>query len=161
MQFIIPVNGNAFGFPKTFFSDNGKEFQNKLVQGYLSKFGGQINCTAPYSPHSNGTCERHHTTIDKLFTKIREDPEFKETSDQELLNQVCFYHNCETNKHGFSALQVIHGGNPPLYNSSDHSITESNFESDAEAIRHIMGNQNKIRNLPWSKTDIDYLIRAN
>ena len=50
--------------------DNGLEFKNKLVMGYLEELGVEIRHPTPYHPQSNGMIERFHRTLKTMLTKM-------------------------------------------------------------------------------------------
>ena len=54
------------GAPVSLFSDNGKEFVNKIQRELAQKFMIKHHFTAPYSPASN-MVERFHRTLNQLF----------------------------------------------------------------------------------------------
>jgi transposase InsO family protein len=63
VQFIEMLK-NKFGRkPKVFRSDNGLEYVNSKVQGYLKREGIQIQQTVPYSSQQNGIAERKNRTL--------------------------------------------------------------------------------------------------
>lgn len=48
---------------KTFQSDNGTEYKNKVFDTFLQENGIQRRLTTPYTPQSNGTAERMNRTL--------------------------------------------------------------------------------------------------
>lgn len=52
-----------YGKVKCFRSDNGTVFTGKGYQTLLIKNGIRYETSAPYSPHQNGTVERHWCTL--------------------------------------------------------------------------------------------------
>ena len=64
------------GWPtKGFFSDRGKEFDNREFREYARKLGISLKITAPYAPWANGGNEHNHYTVDRAVSKIlEEDP---------------------------------------------------------------------------------------
>lgn len=47
-----------FGCPETFHSDQGPNFESKLVKGLCQVYGCHKTHTTPYHPQGNGACER-------------------------------------------------------------------------------------------------------
>ena len=56
---IFQING----FPEQIGSDNGPEFNNKLVLKLLSENKIKFLKCKPYNPHSQATVERVHPTV--------------------------------------------------------------------------------------------------
>ena len=48
------------GFPEEIGSDNGKEFKNTLIEGYLKEKNIKFIHGQPYNPQSKGVVERFH-----------------------------------------------------------------------------------------------------
>ena len=59
LKLIFQING----FPEQIGSDNGSEFNNKLVKKLLSDNKIKFIKGKPYNPHSQGTVERVHRTV--------------------------------------------------------------------------------------------------
>ena len=58
------------GAPKVVITDNGLEFKNQLVEGYLQRIGVEVRHCTPQHPQSNGKIERFHKTLKQLLTKL-------------------------------------------------------------------------------------------
>ena len=58
-----------WGTPAELLSDNGKEFCAEVNQELARVLGVQILHTTPYTPQSNGVCERVHRTLNAMFAK--------------------------------------------------------------------------------------------
>ena len=54
---------SPFGKVKCLRSDNGSEFMSEAFQSLLRKKGIRHETSCPYSPHQNGTAERHWRTL--------------------------------------------------------------------------------------------------
>jgi transposase InsO family protein len=71
-------------------SDNGTEFKNSQIEGFLEKEGIKHEFSSPYTPHQNGVVERKNRTIlDMARTTL---DEYK-TPDQfwvEAINTACY-----------------------------------------------------------------------
>lgn len=59
-----------YGVPSVCIMDNGGEFRNPLVSGYLKEAGVDVRHTAPYHPQSNGRLERQHRTLKDMLRKL-------------------------------------------------------------------------------------------
>jgi hypothetical protein len=82
---------NEFGLRiKKIRSDNGKEFKNSQIEGFLEEEGIKHEFSSPYTPQQNGVVERkNRTLLDMARTML---DEYK-TSDQfwaEAVNTACY-----------------------------------------------------------------------
>ncbi|KAL1132388.1 hypothetical protein AAG570_010343 [Ranatra chinensis] len=62
-----------FGIPMELVMDNGNEFRNELVQGYLKANDVGVHFTTPGHHQSNGPVERFHSTLIEHLRLLRED----------------------------------------------------------------------------------------
>ena len=60
----------TFGTPRSVLSDNGGEFDNKLLREVAELLGTSVATTAAESPWSNGIVERHNAVIGNMVLKI-------------------------------------------------------------------------------------------
>jgi transposase InsO family protein len=82
---------NEFGLRnKKIRSDNGTEFKNSQIEGFLEEEGFKHEFSSPYMPQQNGVVERkNRTLLDMVRTMI---DEYK-TSDlfwAEAINTACY-----------------------------------------------------------------------
>jgi transposase InsO family protein len=82
---------NEFGLRiKKIRSDNGTEFKNSQIEGFLAEEGIKHEFSSPYTPQQNGVVERkHRTLLDMARTML---DEYK-TSDRfwaEAINTACY-----------------------------------------------------------------------
>jgi transposase InsO family protein len=82
---------NVFGLRiKRIRSDNGTEFKNSQIEGFLEEEGIKLEFSSPYTPQQNSVVERkNRTLLDMVRTML---DEYK-TSDQflaEAINIVCY-----------------------------------------------------------------------
>ena len=101
-----------FGIPSRFLSDQGGEFENKLMKE-LNKLSGIIKSrTTPYHPQTNGMCERMNQT---LLGMLRTLPESNKKRWPEMVNKMIHAYN--STKHsvtGYSPFYLLFGRNPRL-----------------------------------------------
>ena len=58
------------GFPTILQSDNGREFDNKMIRLLIEKFNVKHQLTAPYYPQANGIVERTNGFIKQVLKKL-------------------------------------------------------------------------------------------
>jgi len=61
---------SRFGCPWELVSDQGSEFDNKLIKTLCEKFHITKIRTTPYHPNSNGVAERVHRTINSMMGRV-------------------------------------------------------------------------------------------
>jgi hypothetical protein len=125
----------TFGAPVAILSDNGKEFDNKLLTELVDKFGIVLHHCQPYHHETQGSVERSHRDIGLLLNKLC-DGDFTHWEQTLPLVQLCL--NLQTKAptnttpfflqfgRSFKGLPAI-----PASNSS-----ESNEESINRLIQH-------------------------
>ena len=57
-----------FGLTETLDSDQGPEFENKVVKQLQDVFGYKKNKTTPYRPRGNSASERMHSTLHAMLS---------------------------------------------------------------------------------------------
>ena len=94
--------------------DNGKEFINKAVAGYLSENNIHIVKGRSYNPRSQGACERIHITIRKalLFRFLEKKKDFNLIEDLELV--VKNYNRIIHSVTKYSPIEVFFSNNQNL-----------------------------------------------
>ena len=130
------IIGDGFGpgHPsKCFYSDNGGEFSNQELIDFASSIDTTIKMTSAYAPWQNGIVERNHATADIIFEKLlRENPKMK---PQEAVNHAALAKNSETNRSGFSPLQLIMGHNPAFPGLGEVTPASSNMNESSKAMK--------------------------
>jgi transposase InsO family protein len=86
---------NEFGLRiKKIRSDNGTEFKNSQIEGFLEDEGIKHEFSSPYTPQQNGVVERKNRT---LLDMVRTILDVYKTSDRfwaEAINISCYAINC-------------------------------------------------------------------
>ena len=101
-----------FGPPRGIHVDNGREFKNGELRNLCQRHGIRIFPTTPYSPWSNGLCERHNGVISEMLDKtMTQNPNM---ALDLALKHVIFAKNCLESHLGFTPYQLVFGHNPRL-----------------------------------------------
>ena len=144
------------GWPsRGFYSDNGGEFCNKLLEEYVRKTGCTQRLTPAFSPWSNGGNERNHFSCDVTMKKLRmEDPSM---SLEEAVRLSCFWANQQVRRTGFSAHQLMFGKGTSLPGLTD-GTSASDSDITYDHIAAILNRHQKTRQL-YNQVDTDERIK--
>ena len=93
------------------YSDNGTEFTSDISEEFSKQLGTDWKYTPSHSPHSNGSCERNHWTVDRKFEKFVKDTKGK-VDLQRCLAKAIFSANNTPKGSGFSTSQIVLGYTP-------------------------------------------------
>ena len=111
-HWTIGINGLGYGVPtQHVFSDNGSEFTSDISDEFSKLLGIDWKYTPSHSPHSNGSCERNHWTVDRKFDKFVNDTKGK-VDLQRCLARTIFLANNTSKDSGFSPSQIVQGYAP-------------------------------------------------
>ena len=122
------------GPPRGMHMDNGREFNNDVLRSLCRRYGITLLPTTPYSPWSNGLCERHNEVLAQMLQKtIDDDPRLP---SEPALRHVVFAKNCLENHSGFTPYQLMLGKNPRLPSSLQEKIDPPALEvrSDSKTV---------------------------
>ena len=75
-KFLVKRIFGIFGPPETLHSDQGPEFENKVVKQLQNVFGYEKTKTTPYRPQGNSVSERMHSTLHamlSMYSNIEQD----------------------------------------------------------------------------------------
>ena len=127
-------DGAGLGHPRRgFWSDNGGEFLNSEVLNYAAAMDVNIKMTSAEAPWQNGIVERHHATADIIYEKLlKENPSM---DPQEAVNHASFAKNTDTNKTGFSPIQLMTGQNPAFPGLAEANPASSNVDSSSKYMK--------------------------
>ena len=98
-----------FGSPKSFLSDNGREFDNHLFRDLCQNLNIIVRTTAAQSPWSNGLNERHNGILGESVHKTLEEVG---CSLEVALGWAVAAKNSLSNVGGYSPNQLVFGKNP-------------------------------------------------
>ena len=89
-HWVIGANCLGFGAPtKHVFSDNGTELTSNISEEFSKLLGIEWKYTASHSPHSNGSCERNHWTVDRKLENLVKDTKGKVNLQRCLARHLC------------------------------------------------------------------------
>lgn len=101
-----------YGFPKRIHSDQGANFESKLIKNLLEMAGIQKSHTTPYHPMGNGIAERFNRTLGNMIRALP--VKFKARWPQ-LLQSLTFSYNCTIHETtGFAPFFLMFGRIPRL-----------------------------------------------
>ena len=63
----------VYGIPTRIHSDQGKSFDNKIIEQLCKIYGVKQSTTTPYNPHGNSPCERLNCTLQNLLKTLPKD----------------------------------------------------------------------------------------
>ena len=99
------------GVPKIIQSDNGKEFNSKIMQTHAKWLDVEWRFSTPYKPSTNGRIERRHADLGKLLKIL--DCDDGNWCDQ--LSYITFELNSAVDKiTGISPFEQFHGWSPRI-----------------------------------------------
>ncbi len=102
----------VYGFPKIINSDQGANFESKLIKELLTMAGVDKSHTTPYHPMGNGIAERFNRTLGSM---IRTLPPKAKSKWPQMLQQLTFCYNCtEHETTGFAPFFLMFGRVPRL-----------------------------------------------
>ena len=101
-----------YGFPEKILSDQGRNFESKLLKELCTLAQIKKMRTTPYRPEGNGSCERFNRTLISMLGTLPE--EFKAEWVNHV-NTLTYAYNCtRSNATGFSPYYLLYGRNPLL-----------------------------------------------
>ena len=101
-----------YGLPERIITDQGANFQSKLVEELCKLTRIKKLRTTPYHPDTNGSCERFNKTLVAMLSTIPEHAKYKWP---DLVATLVHAYNCtKSNATGFSPFQLMYGRQPQL-----------------------------------------------
>ena len=101
-----------YGVPQKIHSNQGRDFEFKLVKSLCELYGIKKTRTTPYHPRDNAQCERFNRSLHDLLRTLP--PEQKSKWPQYLLELVQAYNNTPHASTGFSPHFLLFGQEPQL-----------------------------------------------
>jgi transposase InsO family protein len=82
---------NKFGLRiKKISSDNGMEFKNSQIEGFLEEEGIKHEFTSPYTPQQNGVVERKNRTLLDMARTMLDEYKIPDRFWAEAINTACY-----------------------------------------------------------------------
>lgn len=126
-----------YGFPKRIHSDQGANFESRLIKDLLEMAGVHKSHTTPYHPMGNGITERFNRTLGGM---IRTLPPKHKSRWPQMLQMLTFCYNCTVHETtGFAPFYLMFGRTPrlPIDIMFHHVLVNDNIVSHHEFVNHL------------------------
>ena len=116
---------------KSFFSDNGREFDNEQFRDMAHNMNIIVRPTAAQSPWSNGICERHNAILNDMVVKTIEETG---CNFDMALSWAVSAKNSLHNRNGYSPNQLTMGYNPNMPSFLNNKLPALEALSSSEVV---------------------------
>ncbi|XP_035984622.1 uncharacterized protein LOC118558239 [Fundulus heteroclitus] len=126
-----------YGFPKRIHSDQGANFESRLIRDLLEMAGVHKSHTTPYHPMGNGITERFNRTLGGMIRTLS--PKYKCKWPQ-MLQMLTFSYNCTVHETtGFAPFYLMFGRIPrlPVDVMFHHVLENVSVVSHHEFVDHL------------------------
>lgn len=127
----------VYGFPHRIHSDQGANFESKLIKELLEMAWIQKSHTTPYHPMGNGVAERFNRTLGDMIRSLPPQPKAKWP---QLLQLLTFCYNCtEHETTGFAPFYLVFGRIPhlPVDMMFQDALTNDTVVSYSDFVSHL------------------------
>ena len=97
----------VYGIPTRIHSDQGKSFDNKIIEQLCKIYGVKQSTTTPYNPRGNSPCERLNRTLQNLLKTLPKDQ--KPNWPAHLSALVFAYNATPQSTTGYQLYQLMFG----------------------------------------------------
>ena len=120
-----------YGAPLRLHSDQGRNFESKLVHELCKLYGIEQSHTTPYHPQGNGQTGRFNRTLCGMIRSV--DPSTRKKWPDLLPHLVFLYNATPHSVTGFSPFRLLFGRDP--YTPLDQLLTNTSAEWEEEFIK--------------------------
>ena len=128
-----------YGFPEKILTDQGANFESRLIYHLCKVASIKKLRTTPYHPQGNGQCERFNQTLINMLGTLD-----KRAKDKwpEMVSTLTHAYNCTKSlATGFSPFYLMYGRHPLLavdieFNLRDPAYTEESYIRFAKRLNH-------------------------
>ena len=101
-----------YGLPSRIHSNQGRSFQNSIIESLCSMYDIKQSRTTPYHPMGNGQCEHCNRTLHNLLRTL---PEGRKNKWPDYLPELCYAYNSTPHAStGFAPYELLFGRQPRL-----------------------------------------------
>lgn len=123
-----------FGIPKRLHSDQGANFESKVIRELCSLLGMEKSRTTPFHPMGNGACERFNRTLIRMLGTLPSDK--KRNWPKHIGMLVLAYNATPHDSTGFSPFYLLFGRQPRL--PVDHLFNRESKSKQTEDVREAL-----------------------